>query len=94
MQWNLYITKWANGQFSVNVRPCEPDEVDWFDTLDCEGDPAAAEVRRIAPCSEFWIRFEESGDTEQPGLFHATVVPEPSSLAEAFDQSTEVVWPK
>ena len=91
MRWNLYITKWVNGQFSVYIQPDEPDDINWIDTLDSEGAPEAAEVRRIAADSGYSISFEE---LNEENLLYPHVLPEPSSLAELFEQSSDVVWPK
>jgi hypothetical protein len=89
-EWHLYIVKWKNGTMSAYILTEEKDEINWLHFLDSEGDPAAAEVRKINPTSGKSIMFEQG---KEEGDFHPHVLPEPCSLTEMFDESDEIVWP-
>ncbi len=76
---------------SVYLLTEEPEEINWLHLLDCEGDPSAAQVKRIAPGSGKWISFEQAAEDE---YFCPNMQPEPSSIHEMFEESDELVWPE
>jgi len=88
-EWHLYIVKWKNKTMSAYILNEDEEGVDWLDILDSEGDPSAAEVRKIDPKSDRSILFEQN---EETGEFRPNVLPEGCLLEEMFDESDEIVW--
>ena len=89
-EWKLYVGRWRNGHHSVHFFPREPDQEEWFEILDKEGDPETVEVREILAAANLFLSFEQPKEDER---FSCEIFPEPHTLAELFDFSEEVAWP-